>query len=100
MPSTLTRQKEIDLQFKNFHSVNPQVYETLVQLARKAKNHGATKIGIEYIFNIARWELMLQTKSDTAFRLNNNFKSRYSRLIMENELDLEGFFSTREQNAS
>jgi hypothetical protein len=95
MPSD-ARREEIDRQFRDFHSLNPHVYQELVALARKAKSHGANKIGIEYIFNIARWESMLKTKSDSdTFKLNNNFKSRYSRLIMENEIDLDGFFSTR-----
>lgn len=86
--------------FNDFHSANPHVYAALVKLARKAKSLGAMKIGIEYIFNIARWELMLATKSDDDFKLNNNYKSRYSRLIMKQEGDLKDFFTTREQRTA
>lgn len=98
MATTEKRRQELDELFLEFHRNNPHVYTTLVRLARKAKEHGADKLGIEYVFNIARWELMLETKSDNdVFKLNNNYKSRYSRLIMERESDLKGFFTTREQ---
>ena len=36
------------------------------------------------------------TDEHSGFKLNNNYRSRYARLIMEQEADLEGVFQIRE----
>jgi hypothetical protein len=41
-----------------------------------------------------RWETVIRT-SGFDFKLNNNYTSRYSRLIMNTEADLAGFFPIR-----
>ena len=35
--------------------------------------------------------------NDPDYKLNNNFTSLYSRLLMDNETELQGFFRTRER---
>lgn len=80
--------------FLEFHYANPRVYETLVELARKAKKQGRDRIGIKMIWEVARWEIFLRTKGDE-YKLNNNYHSRYARLIMAAEPDLVGIFATR-----
>lgn len=86
---------ELDMRFKEFHRDNPHVYNILVRLAREAKTAGKTKISVVLLVQVARWELMFRTKSDDGFKINNSFTSRYARLIMENEADLNGFFDIR-----
>jgi len=44
---------------------------------------------------VLRWERAMKTTDQTEWKLNNNYTSRYARLIMEQEPDLEGFFVTR-----
>ena len=89
---------DIDLRFWEFHRDNPHVYETLVRLARKARSRGHSKVGIGMLFEVARWEIALET-NDQTFRLNNNHRSRYARLIMQREPDLAHIFDTRELRA-
>ena len=80
--------------FWSYHLTNPVVYESLVRLSRQAVKAGRKKIGIGALFERLRWEFWV-TSSERAPRLNNNYRSRYARLIMEREADLNGVFTTR-----
>lgn len=87
----------IEAQFIDFHHAHPEVYVSLVALARRWKNAGHPKVGIGMLFELVRWERGLTLGTDPAgFKLNNNYRSRYARLIMANERDLAGFFDTRQ----
>lgn len=90
--------KDITAHFWAFHERNPEVYAGLVRLARTGKQSGRTKLGIGQLFEVLRWEWMIGGLPDRheQFKLNNNYRSRYSRLIMQREPDLEGIFETRE----
>lgn len=81
--------------FQAFHAENPHVYAALVELARAAKEKGAAEIGIGMLWEVLRWRLFFET-TDANFKLNNNHRSRYARLIMAQEPDLAGIFEVRE----
>lgn len=87
--------------FDLFHAANPWVYQALVRLARDLVGQGRTRIGIGMLFEVLRWHWYRGT-TDVAseFVLNNNYRSRYSRLIMEQERDLAGIFETRKLTAA
>ena len=80
--------------FLEFHRANPKVYEALVALARGYQRQGK-KAGIKHLWEVARWQLIAETKGEE-FKLNNNYTSRYARLIMRTEFDLQDFFEVRE----
>jgi len=80
--------------FIRFHNDNLHVYEELVMLARRAKRAGSTKLGIGMLFEVLRWRHTLRTGGDD-FKLNNNYRSYYARLIMAREPDLFGVFDLR-----
>lgn len=86
----------IDERFLAFHHQHPDVYVELVRLARRWKAAGHPKIGMKMLFEVLRWNRGLsQVRDDRGFKLNNDFSSRYARLIQANEPDLRGFFETR-----
>jgi hypothetical protein len=85
----------IDEAFQMFHAANPQVYELLVDLARRAKGRGRTRIGMKMLYEVARWHFYLSANKDDEYMLNNNYTSRYARLIQDREPDLSGMFETR-----
>jgi hypothetical protein len=87
-------QTSIQQQFETFHTNNPHVYETLVRLTRTAKSKGKEKIGIGMLWEVLRWERFIHTQDDK-FKLNNDYRSRYARMIMENEKDLSNIFEIR-----
>lgn len=86
----------IQVAFLKFHHDNPHVYRMLVKFARQVKDSGRRRYGIKSLFERLRWHMAFEVKSETDFKLNNNYTSRYARLLMENETDLDGVFATRE----
>lgn len=93
-PSVSVRHSQLDADFWAFHRANPHVYDTLVRLAREAKANGRRKAGIGMLWEVLRWQYFLRTTT-VDFKLNNNLRSRYARLIMRQESDLHGFFDVR-----
>lgn len=85
----------ISERFRRFHSANPEVYRNLVNLARQLKRSGRDSYGIVGLYEVLRYDASLKTDGKP-FKLSNDYRSRYARLIMAQEPDLEGFFKTRE----
>lgn len=82
--------------FATFHATNPWVYDELVRLARDLHRKGRDRIGIGMLWEVLRWSYWMETDDPTSdFKLNDHFRSRYARLIMERERDLDGIFETR-----
>lgn len=81
--------------FERFHADNPQVYSKLLDLAINAKASGQKQIGIGLLWERLRYYYTIETTGDS-YKLNNNYRSRYARLIMKTEPALQGFFKTRE----
>lgn len=95
----LTFAQTMPERFEEFHADNPNVYGTLVRLAREwVKRTGRHKLGIATLFERARWEIALVT-NDPEFKLNNNWRAFYARLIMSQEPDLADLFDLRASEA-
>ena len=92
MPKPVT----IEGKFEAFHAANPEVYRSLVADALTLRHRGIKRWSINGLFEVLRWKKALETKGDE-FRLNNNFRAYYARMMMDNEPILEGFFETRVQ---
>jgi hypothetical protein len=85
--------------FEQFHEMNPRVYETLLHLSREwLRRMGGRKCGIGALFERMRWEIQLAT-SDPEFKVNNNFRAFYARLLMANHPELVGMFELRHSEA-
>lgn len=84
----------IEQAFWRFHGENPHIYRELVTLCRRARARHVEHLGIGMLFEVLRWRHALRTGGDE-FKLNNNYRSYYARLIMLRERDLEGIFETR-----
>jgi hypothetical protein len=87
----------IELEFKEFHLEHPEVYNELVKLARTWQSNGSDKLGIATLFEVLRWNSHLNPQRDGGYKLNNNYRALYARLIMEQEPDLNGLFEIRER---
>lgn len=87
----------LDQQFAEFHEQNPHVYEMLRRLALDAARHGR-KLGIAMLFEVLRWQYAMNTNDQASeFKLNNNYRAFYARLLMEREPELADYFETRTQ---
>lgn len=92
----VTEANSIQARFRRFHAANPHVYSGLVRLARQAKRQGVQTYGLAALYEVLRWNRFLETKGEEKLKLSNDFRSRYARLIMDQEPDLQGFFAVRE----
>ena len=84
--------------FENFHADNPLVYETLVRLSKEWVSQHGKKLGIRVIWEVARWEIIKQTKNSD-YKLNDHLTGYYARLIMAQEPELANMFVTRASEA-
>ena len=83
-------------QFEAFHRDNPQVYVKLVELVEAWLATGKTRLAIGALWERLRWEIGVQTITDTDFKLNNNYRSRYVRLLIQRHPEWPaGLFETR-----
>ena len=96
----MPKAKTIEEAFETFHALNPWVYEHLATYARELKARGREHVGIKMLFEVLRWSFFMSTDDpNSTFKLNNNYSSRYARLIMSQEKDLDGIFRARELKA-
>lgn len=85
--------------FELFHQLNPHIYDLLVQLSRQwIRDTGRPKLGVAQLWERMRWDLAVRS-SATDFRLNNDYKAYYARLIMKRESDLADLFDLRKSEA-
>lgn len=90
----VSREATIQERFEAFHRTNPQVYAALRGLALQMLGNGVRQYGIKGLFEILRWQYALQTKGEP-FKLCNDYTSRYARLLVKLNPELDGFFELR-----
>ncbi len=85
--------------FHTFHADNPHIYGLLRNGARRLRTAGWEHYGIAALWEGLRYESAVHTTGDD-FKLNNSYRALYARMLMENEPELRGFFSTRTRSAA
>jgi len=84
--------------FMEFHAANPHVFEELRRICRFVRSRGVERWGIAACFERLRWLSQFEVRGDDPYRLNNNFRAWYSRLL-NSEPGLEGLFEVRSSGA-
>ena len=59
------------------------------------KRSGHTHYGIGALWESVRYDYSVRLGPDHGFKMNNNYRSRMARYIMDRNPSLEGFFETR-----
>lgn len=91
--------KTIEERFQEFHRANPAVFQLFEMYARLALNSGK-RLGSRAIMERVRWEVYMKTRDGEGFKINNNFTSRYARLLVEKHPEFDGFFEMRDLRAA
>lgn len=89
----------IDDRFRAFHRANPHVYARLVELVADAVLRGETRIGAGALFEQLRYAERTETNGDR-YRLNNDFRAPYVRLLVQEHPEWRDLFETRARRAS
>lgn len=88
--------KTLQERFNAYHEANPTVYSRLVAMARELKGKGVQHYGIAALWEVLRYQAITTRDTDgMPFKLSNNHRAYYARLIHLQEPDLAGFFTTR-----
>jgi hypothetical protein len=86
--------QSIEERFLEFHRENPHVYAGLLRLAWEARGRGHRRYAVEELYAVLRWQTTTQT-TGVDFKLNDHFTSRYARMLMQRNPELDGMFETR-----
>lgn len=70
------------------------MYLYFKRFALEARQSGVKKYGAKAIFERLRWHVMIERRGDD-FKINNNYVSRYVRLLIGEHPEFNSFFSTR-----
>ena len=68
-------------EFIDFHLDNPRVWVLYHNFAKDMIHRGHKKLSSEMLINRVRWETMIDT-TDKQFKINNNHKPFYARLLL------------------
>jgi hypothetical protein len=69
--------------FNQFHFDNPHIYYLLLKLTDEQHKRGKIRCGIRTFYEYIRWNVSLgKVKINGVFKLNDNYTSRYVRLLV------------------
>lgn len=85
-----------DLQFRflQYHEANPHVYAAVRTVALSLRRKDWRQYGVGACFELLRFHSDVRAISGS-WKLNNDYRSRYARLLMEQEPELAGLFQLR-----
>lgn len=78
--------------FLRFERANPHVYARLRDVSLAMRRRGLTHWGGRAAYEIVRFQGMISTTGGNGYKLPNVFAPHYTRLLMEREPELAGFF--------
>ena len=91
--------ESIQQRFESFHALNPWVLRQLERMTADCAERGFGHIGIGMLFELLRYRYGAATRGD-AFRLNNDYRSRYARLLIEEHPEWTHLFEVRALRAA
>lgn len=86
----------IEQAFQRFHAENRHVYAELERRALAYQERGVKRIGIAKLVEDVRHDPLLVTRSDD-FKLNNNYRALFARLLIHYHPELSDMLATRER---
>lgn len=90
----------IQAKFEEFHRAHPEVYGKVVELAftlKAQRDAGRCKwVSIGAIWERLRSDWLFAGRDSEGYKLNNNYRSRYARLLIADFPEFAGIIETRE----
>lgn len=94
--SELLADDTIEARFQAFRRGHPEVYAALREIAFSLLDQGWEHFGISTCWEVVRYRTMLGAgPGEDRFKLNDNYKSRYARLLADQEPRLAEVFHLR-----
>jgi hypothetical protein len=92
-----THKSRLQVRFEAFHRQNPHVFDAIEVLTWEMKKWKWPKASISLIYERLRWIHAIKTQGDK-YKLSNDFRAYYARLVMAKNPALKGFFGLRTQD--
>lgn len=84
--------------FAKFHQANPHIYDELeARCLQLQHNPRAKRIGIALLFESMRFDHLVDSIGDD-YKLNNNYRALYARLLIHRQPWLASRLETRERH--
>ena len=93
-PSLLDAPAKADMAFIAYHHKNPHVYAAFRTIALRLYERGVRHYGAKAIMEIVRYETIIRAQTEP-LKTNNNYTSRYARLLATNDSRFADFFEFR-----
>lgn len=84
----------IQAAFEKFHAAHPDVFALFEKYADQLRVAGRNSYGAKAILERIRWDYATSGR-DVEFKINNNFTSRYARLLIAKRPEFQMFFEMR-----
>ena len=84
----------LDERFEAWAQDNAHIVDCFLRFAREARDSGRRHFGIGVIAERVRWYTSVESKQDD-YRINNSYRSRLARLLVERDPSLAGMFEFR-----
>lgn len=86
----------IEERFRAFHAANPAVYRCILQLTKERFLRGTERHGMKAMWEQLRWRIATgNLRLATGYNFNNDFTSRYARLLVNEYPAYRGLFELR-----
>jgi hypothetical protein len=89
---------QLSAEFETFHRENPELWKAIKHKAREyAEALPNGPLSISLIIESLRYDHVIKTRSRDGFKINNNFRAMYSRLLnARKRMSYAGRFQIRE----
>jgi hypothetical protein len=92
--------KTIEERFRAFHAANPAIYKCILQLIKERFLRGSLRQGMKAMWEQLRWRIATgNVQLASGFNFNNDFTSRYARLVVAEFPAYRGLFELRKLSA-
>jgi hypothetical protein len=86
---------KLEADFHRYHEEHPEVYDKLKKLSLELLSRGIKHYGIAALVEVVRYHGTVSASRADEYKIPNNTRPYYARLLMANCPELEGFFTTR-----
>ena len=96
-PPPDTGAEGLEARFQAYHREHPEVYREFRQAAEQLLCRGIRHYGAKAIMEVVRFHRAVSGEGPgEPFKINNNYTSRYARLLQSDDPRFSEFFETRE----
>ncbi len=93
------RDDSIQTRFEEWLERNAELYAAIRRYAYQALRSGRRRFGIAAIIERVRWDVEIDSRGDEPFKINNDYRSRIVRRLIQEDPRFEDLFVTRELRA-